>query len=179
MELDDLSTRGLVKLVLRSVNRMEARMTALTDALGRLSEAITGKISALETALAAERERYDALVSSENAEDVAQDAELAAARAETDRTIAEATEQVDALTAQIQGSSEDGSAPAEEPAPAPEQPAETPADTPVDTPAETPADSDSGTSAPQPGDVIPTEAPTTDGTEVSPADPAEEGNPTG
>lgn len=80
------------------LNAMEERiMSALTDAVATLRtavEAAAGRLGdpgALEAAVAAERARYDELVASEAAEDVAQDADLQAARAEVDRLVSEQT----------------------------------------------------------------------------------------
>jgi hypothetical protein len=77
---------------------MENRiMSALSDAVATMRTAVEGVAGrlgdpgALEAAVAAERARFDELVTTEAAEDVAQDAELQAARAEVDRLVAEQT----------------------------------------------------------------------------------------
>lgn len=80
------------------LTEMENRiMSALTDAVATLRtavEAAAGRLGdpgAIEAAVAAERARYEALVQAEAAEDLAQDAELQAARAEVDRLVTEQT----------------------------------------------------------------------------------------
>lgn len=84
-------------LVVRLQAMEERIMSALTDAVSTLREAVNaaagrlGDPGALEAAVAAERARYDALVAEEAAEDVAQDEELRAARAEVDRLVGEQT----------------------------------------------------------------------------------------
>lgn len=80
------------------LQEMEDRiMSALTDAVATMRTAVEGVAGrlgdpgALEAAVAAERARYDALVADEATEDIAQDAELQAARAEVDRLVGEQT----------------------------------------------------------------------------------------
>lgn len=77
---------------------MENRiMSALSDAVGNMRTAVEAAVGRLgdpgelDAALAAERARYEALVSSEEVEDAAQDAELQAARSEVDRLVSEQT----------------------------------------------------------------------------------------
>jgi len=76
---------------------VEQQMSDLTTSVDELQAAVTGvsqrvdeKLGAALEALSVERAKFDSLVTAENAEDVAQDAELADARAATDAALTEA-----------------------------------------------------------------------------------------
>lgn len=104
--IDTLTGRDLLKQILASVNRQETHMSALTDALGRLSTAVNDRISTLQSALDAERAAAAELAASEAAEDVAQGASLDEARAATDAALADlnsAAGEVDAIATSISG----------------------------------------------------------------------------
>jgi hypothetical protein len=171
------------------IHQMEMRiMTALEDAVASLQQALSDanqrlSTDALQQALTEERARYDALVASEDAEDVQQNQELADARAATDAALAQvndatqalqsATDQVNQLgqAATADAGGTDTPAPTDQPAPpAPADAAPTP---PADTtpPAAAPA-TDQPTA---PDGTTTTPAPTGD---EPPAAPAEGPTPT-
>lgn len=78
-------------------NLKEYVMSALTDAVAQIQATVANltvaqspeKVAELEAAVQAERERYEALVAAETAEDVAQNQELSDAKAQTDALLAE------------------------------------------------------------------------------------------
>ena len=129
-------------------------MSALSDALAALRTAVENiqavdrpeRVAELEAAVAAERARYEALVSSEAAEDVLQDEELAQAKAATDAALAEiksAANEVGTITAQLASV---GTAVDEAPAGTPVEDVEVPA------PAEPLPPAEESSEAPSPGD---------------------------
>jgi hypothetical protein len=155
-------------------NMEERLMSQLSDAIAQLRTTVENlalaqspqKVADLEAAVAAEREKYDALVTAETAEDVTQNQELADAKAATDALMQEmnsAATDLGGITAQLQavGTAVDTSPddtpvgevpvePAPEPAPAP-APAEPTAETPVEeTPVEIPEDTTDTGTAPAP-----------------------------
>jgi uncharacterized phage infection (PIP) family protein YhgE len=84
---------------------MENRiMAALEDAVNNLRQAVSDAQSRfsvagdVQAAVQAERDRYDALVAAENAEDAQQDQALADAKAETDRLLGEINSAAQSLT---------------------------------------------------------------------------------
>lgn len=94
------------------IEQLEDNMSALSDAVAALRTAVENlsvaqspqKVADLEAAVQAERDKYAALVASEDAEDVAQNQELADARAATDALIAEmnaAAGDLGGITAQL------------------------------------------------------------------------------
>lgn len=161
-------------------------MSAIENAVAELTSAIENansrfqNVGQLETALAEERAKFDALVSSEEAEDVTQNQELADARAATDSALSEVQGVADTLSGLAQRVNSLGTAAAEAPAEAPadEAPAaEAPVDAPVTeapiteapvvtepTPEPTPADAPVDTPAPVVEDVPAAAAPAPGGT---------------
>lgn len=79
-------------------------MAALEEAVASLQQAIQDantrfqNVGELETALAAERQKYDELVAAEEAEDVQQNQELTEARAATDDAVAQLSSVADTLS---------------------------------------------------------------------------------
>lgn len=111
MDLNDLSTRGLIKLVLGALDRQEAVLSELSASFSRLSTAVEGmrsdyesRLTAVQEALDAERAEADRLAEAEAIEDVNQDQALADARAASDAAIADAqavSDQMSALADQL------------------------------------------------------------------------------
>lgn len=111
MDLNDLSTRGLIKLVLGALDRQEAVLSELSASFSRLSTAVEGmrsdyesRLTTVQEALDAERAEADRLAEAEAIEDVNQDQALADARAASDAAIADAqavSDQMSALADQL------------------------------------------------------------------------------
>lgn len=157
------------KVVVYHLNQMENRiMASLEEVVAELQSAINNanvrfeNVAQLEQALTDERAKYDALVASEDAEDVQQNQELADARAATDHVLAQVqglTGTLSGLTEQVNQLGQPAAAPAPVEAPAPAAPVEAaPADAPaaaapVDAaPADAPAD-DVATETPAPAEA--------------------------
>lgn len=156
------------KVVVYHLNQMENRiMASLEEVVAELQAAINNanvrfeNVGQLEQALNDERAKYDALVVSEDAEDVQQNQELADARAATDHVLAQVqglTGTLSGLTEQVNQLGQPAAAEAPAEAPAPAAPVES-------APADAPADA-------APVESAPADAPAAD--EATPADaPAE------
>lgn len=177
-------------------NMEERLMSQLSDAIAKLQTTVQNlslaqspeKVAQLEQTIADERAKYDALVASEEAEDVQQNQELADARAATDALVAEMnaaagdlgtiTDQLAAVGTAVDTTPDDtpvGEVPVEptpEPAPAPAEPDGTGE---VPTPGPGTTNPDAGTT---PVEETPVEIPTdTTDTGTAPA-PAPTGGPT-
>jgi uncharacterized protein YoxC len=154
------------------INNLEERiMSALSDAVAQIKSTVANltvaqspeKVAELEAAVQAERDKFAALVASEEAEDVTQNQELADARAQTDALLSEmntAATDLQGVSAQLSalGTAVDdapdeqpvGEVPVEIPAPDAEVQTPEPAPAPAEgeaTPGEgtTPAPSNEGT----------------------------------
>lgn len=108
---------------IKDLNEMENRiMAALEDAVNALNEAITEannrfqNVGSLESALAEERSRYEALVTSEEAEDVQQNQDLQDARAATDAALSELRAAEQSITLATEQVQQLGTVAAEQPA---------------------------------------------------------------
>lgn len=108
---------------IKDLNEMENRiMAALEDAVNALNEAITEannrfqNVGSLESALAEERSRYEALVASEEAEDVQQNQDLQDARAATDAALSELRAAEQSITLATEQVQQLGTVAAEQPA---------------------------------------------------------------
>lgn len=156
--------------MIHHLTEMENRiMSAIEDAVAELTTAVNNANSRfqntaeLETALAAEREKYDALVTAEAAEDEEQNQALADARAATDAALAEVQELPGVLSGladqvNILGTVTTDPTNATD-APVDTAPVEDPA--PVDVPAETAPVEEAPVSTPDaPVDAAPVEEPT-------------------
>lgn len=97
-------------------------MSALEDAVNALNEAINTAnervqaTSDVQTAVAAEREKYDALVAAEEAEDVTQNQELQDARAQTDQALSQLSSVAESIRAAADRVNQLGQVAAEQPA---------------------------------------------------------------
>jgi hypothetical protein len=100
MDLNDLSTRGLIKLVLTTLERQEAFLSELSASFSRLSSAVEGMRSDYDSRLAAVQEALDA----ERAQDAADTQAVADAQSATNQALADAqqvSEQMNALADQL------------------------------------------------------------------------------
>ena len=162
-----VTIRNIIEMENRIMSAIEAAVAELTSAIADANSRFQN-VGSLETALAEERAKYDALVAAEEAEDVQQNQELEDAKAATDAALAEvqgAADSISALTTRVNNlgtvaaqdtpeatgvTSQDAvseGAPAEATADA------TPAEAPAEAPAPTPPPADAT------GDAAPAEAP--------------------
>jgi hypothetical protein len=153
---------------------MENRiMAALEDAVNNLRQAVNDAQSRfsvagdVQAAVQAERDKYDALVAAENTEDEQQKQELADAKAETDRLLAEINSAAESLTAVTDQVNSLGSVAAQPSAeqPSPEEPVNAQVETTAPTDTTTATLTEVAPDATTPGDT-----PADVGTTVAPAD---------
>lgn len=140
-----------------------AIMAALENAVAELRSAIENantrfqNVGEFESKLAEERARYDALVASEDVEDVQQNQELTDAKAATDAALAELQDAADTLSGLTEQVNTLGTVAAEVETPTDEAPA--PAEAPADAaPTEEPAPADAPVNAPVPAEDVPAAA---------------------
>lgn len=145
IKLDSLTTKQIARLSYTLLNRLDRKMSTLTDAIDRLNTEVgqavtlirgsaddqTAKIAELQNALVLEREAAAALAVSEDSEDQEQNDALEAAQAEVDRLTGEIAGAVDSINAaadRLDGAVPNASDLPDEPeAPAPaEEPTEEP-----------------------------------------------------
>jgi hypothetical protein len=149
-------------------NAVTAMQQAVADATARFGQTDVG---ALQAALDAERARYTTLAASDQAHDVEQDAELASAKAETDRLVQQMNDAAGALTQLTDqlnqvapaAPADTGTTPAPAATPAP-APAPAPADAGPTPAADTTATPDTGGNAP----AAPNDGPTPTDTGAAP-----------
>ena len=98
-----VTIRNIIEMENRIMSAIEAAVAELTSAIADANSRFQN-VGSLETALAEERAKYDALVAAEEAEDTQQNQELEDAKAATDAALAEvqgAADSISALTTRV------------------------------------------------------------------------------